>query len=120
MKRAIVSVLILTAVAGAVDVSRLEGLIGQLPADNVETEHKIEGEIMGLGAEGIEALCGMLTPPSEGGDVKVRYALHGLAVYTSRDGAGQERNIYAQSLCNALSKDIDKEIKAFLIEQLSK
>jgi HEAT repeat protein len=78
----------------------------------------IAKELVGLGPDGIGQIAGMLVEPGKGDDVKARYALHGMAIYVSRPGAGTEREMYGRAVAASLKGVGSSAVKGFLARQL--
>ena len=93
-------------------------LIGKLPLSPAAEGRKVIAEIVKLGPPAYEQLSRMLVVPGAGDDAKVRFAMHGLALYTTRPDAEAERRAYAAVLIKALQAQKNRELKAFLIRQL--
>jgi HEAT repeat protein len=98
--------------------AEINELLKSVPAENSTEEGRINAEFMKLGVEGVTELCDMLKRPGDGDDRQVRYALHGLAMYTSAEGREAERKVYSTGIIEGLKAVEDKEVKAFLISQL--
>ena len=96
----------------------VEELVAKLPAETVAEGQQTVAGIVALGPEAIAAICAKIKPPTEGGDLKERYALHALAVHTMRDGAEAERAMLAGELLKALAAAKDREVRAFFIRHL--
>ena len=97
--------------------AEIKELLKSVPAKDSAEESRINAELLKLGVDGIVELCGMLKRPGAGDDRQVRYALHGLAIYTGAEGREAERKVYSTGIMEGLKAAEDKEIKAFLISQ---
>jgi len=111
----VLAVLAVSAVAGAADVAEI---VAKLPADNAAAGQPMLAQIAKLGPGGVKQLCGLITPPSDVGDAKARYALHGLVLHTKRRGAEAERAMVEGVLLAAIAGASDEEVKAFFIRQV--
>ena len=111
------SVVCATVMCGSITVhADLKELLSKYPAKSPEEQSKLSAEI--LKRDAAKELCTMLVPKSVNDDKNVRYALHGLAWHTGRQGAEEEAKQYTAVLINALQNAQDKDVKAFLIRQL--
>jgi len=96
---------------------RADRLVALIPADTPEAKAKLQEHMDLLDGDAIVELCRRLKPPKEGGDARLRYAIHGLATHFST--RPEKRKLFAEALSRALSKAPDhREVKAFLIRQL--
>jgi HEAT repeat protein len=102
----------------AVAVPETDGILARFPAENAAEKDALSAEILKLGPAAVEDVCGRVLPPGTGDDSAARFALNGLAVYVTREGAEVERLLYVRALLEALARPSDKEVKAFLISQL--
>lgn len=98
--------------------TKVADILSQFPAQNAEERDELASEIVQLGPEGIREISRMLVPPGTGDDTLVRFAINGVAVYVSRGGAEEEREMFALALIGSLESAQDNEVKAFLIRQL--
>jgi HEAT repeat protein len=100
--------------------SDVQALVDRFPAQNTEARQGLASQLMGMGSDGILAVCRLLLPPGTGDDTNARYALSALATYVSQEGGEKARELYAKTLVKALKGQNDKEVQAFLIRQLQK
>ncbi len=97
---------------------KISEIIEKFPAQSSAERDAYSAELLHYGPLGILEACRMLLPSGAGDDTKVRFALNGLAVYVSRQGAENERRLYAKTLIKALDSAAESEVRAFLISQL--
>ncbi len=100
--------------------SLVEQLVQKFPAQDAEQKDRLSAELFRLGQKGILDLCRMLLPPEKGDDTKARYAVDALATYVMQNGLEKEREIFAKTLIEALEKQTEKEVQAFLLSQLQR
>jgi uncharacterized protein (TIGR02996 family) len=93
----------------------LSDLLKKLPASDRATAEALSKELVKGGRKVVDGLVARLGGKE---DAKARYALHGLALYTSRPGAGAERKAYSSALAAHLARDHPTSVKAFLLQQL--
>jgi len=96
----------------------LAALVEKLPADDPAVANDVYKQILAGGADSVVALTKMLTVPETGGDAKVRYTVHGLAIHVYRQGAEAERKTFSQALVKQLASNLPASIRGFLIRQL--
>ena len=104
--------------AAASMATTVEELVAKQPAATKAEGQRLAAEIVTLGPAAVKAICAKLKPPAQGGDVRERFALHGLALYVARPEAEAERAMLAGALTDALAAAKDREVKAFLVRQL--
>jgi len=107
-------VLALGGAAGAAQSSVAE-LLTSSPGQTFEQDKALCETLLKQGPEAIRALCDLVQP--SGDDGRVRTVLMDLAVTVGK-GAPQQRQMFSQTLCEALKSDADKEIKALYIQLL--
>jgi HEAT repeat protein len=98
--------------------ARLPALLEKMHKVDSAEGQQVLAEMLKLGPEALEELCGMVVPPGKGDDAKAHYALHGLALYASRPDAEAERKALAAAFLGALESASDRDVKAFFIRQL--
>jgi HEAT repeat protein len=104
--------------AGQYRTSEVEELVEQFPAQNTETRDRLSAELLREGKEGILVVCRMLLPAEKGDDTRARYAVNALANYVMQKGVEREREMFAKALIEALEKQAEKEVQAFLLSQI--
>ncbi len=98
--------------------TRIADILTEMPASNLEILNKQMGELVSLGEKGILKYADMLTPPEKGGDVKVRFALGNLSKYITSSSSSSDRLMVSNAYLAALQGQQNKEISAFLIQQI--
>ncbi len=94
-------------------------VLEKIPADDYETAGRLCTTLLAGGPDVVKELVNRVG--DEFGDpsgVKPKYALHGLAHYASRPGAGQARKMFAETLAGELAAEHSEELKAFIVRQL--
>ena len=74
--------------------------------------------VLAGGKGAVLELIDMLKPIDDGADYKVRYALHGLSVYTCRKGKEKQRADVIDGYTTALAQDRPAPVKEFLVWEL--
>jgi len=100
------------------DAQALAELVANIQSDDAAVRREAFGQLRAMGAEGVQALLGMLVEPGKGDDAGARFALHGMAVQVSRTGAEAERAGFGEALARHLSTDAPPAVKRFVITQL--
>ena len=100
------------------DAGGLEALVQKLPAETNAAAEEVYKEILKGAPASIVELTKMLLEPGKGDDSKVRFTVHGLAIYVYRPDAEAERKMFAQALVGQLEGDLPSAVKGFLIRQL--
>jgi HEAT repeat protein len=123
--RKLISIIIVLALAHHVSFAqdktfetRVADVLTEMPTSNLEILNKQMGEMISLGEQGILKFAEMLSSPTIGGDVKVRYALGNLSKFISSGKNENTRLMVSNAYLKALETQPDDEIKFFLIKQL--
>jgi len=90
-------------------------LIEKFPAHNTDERDRLASQLIRLGQNGIQEICGMLVPPGTDDDTNVRFALSAVTTYVSQKSVERERGMFARAVIKALERESDKEVQAFLI-----
>ncbi len=100
-------------------------IVKRIPAQDAAAAADISRELIKGGAETVKTLVALLAEPGKVDDSKIRYAIHGLALYAARatrEGeapAEPERKMVADSLLAGLADEARPPlVRAFLIQQL--
>jgi len=96
----------------------LAAVVARMPADAAAQANADFAELVRLGPEAVRMLCEQLATAEPGEAAGVQYALHGLAQYVGRPGAGRERRMFARAVSAALPGTADPQAKNFLIRLL--
>jgi len=116
---AVVSALAAPRSAASEPSKQVADVLEKIPADDYETAGRLCTTLLAGGPSVVKELVNLVG--DEFGDpngVKPKYALHGLAHYASRPGAGEARKMLAETLAGELSAKHSDELKAFIVRQL--
>ena len=102
--------------AHAADIS---SLLAPYPAKNQKELSIANADFVAGGEQAIHAACSMLVAYKPQEDIKVRYALNGVARYVARPNAEQERLMFASALCKTLPTLTSKPVQRFVIDTAS-
>ena len=97
--------------------SKIENLLAELPAEDMEEFKASMNEVAALGEEGLVKMAGMLSPPDIGDNSKLEYALGGFSYFVSQPAREDLRLMTVKAFCHALENVSNDENKAFLIRQ---
>jgi HEAT repeat protein len=92
-------------------------VLAQLPASKQDKYNQVMKELCNTGEEGVKMLVSMMNVPGKGDNSKVEYALNGMAYYASGEDA--LKNKMEQAYIAVLDQTNEREIKAFIIRQLT-
>ncbi len=106
---------VFTAVAAE---NGLDSILKQYPAKNANQLKSLSQQVIERGKEGVVDLCSRLSPPEEGGDVNVRFAISGLTKTIQLQGDEADRTLVVKAFLDALQQAENREVKAFLIRQI--
>jgi HEAT repeat protein len=108
-------------------VQDLAALVGKMPDPDKHGKldgiawpeaEKVYDEILQGGRENVVKLVGMLKEIDDGEDYKVRYVIHGLALYLCRPEKKKEREAFAAALVSQLGGDRPKAVQGFVVREL--
>ena len=98
---------------------RVDAILSRCPAPTAADRDALAMELLALGKDGLLETLGRLSMPGPADDTAVRYAVDSLTIYANRPGAPEkERLVCARAFLEALDRQADPELKAFLIEQV--
>jgi len=91
-------------------------LLEIVPAKSTADAERVLASLLQAGAPAIALLASLILEDGHGDDSKVRYAFHGLAIYSGRRDA--DRKLFAQAVSEELEKASPPLVKMFLMQQL--
>ncbi len=98
---------------------QLGDVFAKLPTQDPKVAEDIFSGLAGGGPEVVRQLLDLVGDEfGEESGAKPKYALHGLAIFVSRPGAGGERHKVAQTLAGELDSGRSDEAKALILRQL--
>jgi HEAT repeat protein len=97
--------------------SKIENLLAELPTEDEEEFRTRMNELASMGEKGLVKMTDMLSPPNEGDNSKLEYALGGFAYFVSHPAREDLRQMTVKAFCQALENVSNDENKAFLIRQ---
>ena len=92
--------------------------LAKLPAASPAEAEPIYQELVKAAPDSVVKLVQLLRAPGKDDDSKVRFALHGMALYVHRPNAEAERKALSETLARQLDGNLPPPVKAFLIMQL--
>jgi HEAT repeat protein len=98
---------------------KVTDVIAQMPAGDLIYLDQLVEELIDLGVPGFDNLQQRLTPPGEGDDTAVRFAINSMARYASKFGREKERDFVEINLLEAIENHSDFMVKTFLLNQLN-
>lgn len=90
--------------------------LAQLPAETPSQYNAIISDLVSTGEEGLLDLIGRMNPPGNETNEAYDFAISGWSHFVAKDDS--KRKVAANAFEKALSKPLDKEVKAFVIRQL--
>jgi len=97
---------------------KVTAILAKLPASSPDRLTKIMEEIAVLGKPGLVTIATQLTPPGQGDNTKIEYALGGFTYAATQSGREAWRKMAAEAYAEALNRVPDAYNKMFLIYQL--
>jgi HEAT repeat protein len=105
-------------VAGQAMAAGAADIVAKMPTGSVEEGRKLATELIKLGPPALAEVCKGIVPPGPTNDSKPRFAIHAVALESTRPGAEADRKMVAGALIAALESAKDREVKAFFIRHL--
>ena len=99
--------------------TKVADILAQMPTKNLTHRNNVISDLIELGSEGVNKVTALLTPPGDGDDSAVRFALNSLSRYASQFGMYEARAFAEENLLAALKKQKNVEVKTFLMNQLN-
>jgi HEAT repeat protein len=93
-------------------------VLAQMPAQEEEQFNGLMRDLASTGEAGVLQLVGMMTPPGQGANARMEYALSGLTHWVSAEGSEAQLLATSNAYIKALGTASDREVKAFIIRQL--
>lgn len=100
------------------DEKEITQLSNQLPARNNAELSRIMTELSHYRGKAVDILAAALVSPGQGDDSKQRYALSGLAKFSSEGDDPYLKMQLSAALCQAIEDSSDDEVKDFLFQEL--
>jgi HEAT repeat protein len=98
--------------------TRIADLLAQIPAADSSQFARLMNETAALGEAGILEMARMFTPPGEGDNSRLEYALGGLPFYAMQPKKEDVRLATSNAYTKALNMVQNDEVKGFFIRQL--
>ena len=98
--------------------TRIADVLAGFPAADSAQFYNLMDEMANLGESGIREMSQMLSPPGEGDNTQLEYALGGLSFFAMQENKEELRFMVSNAYSQALDEVSAPEIKAFLIRQL--
>ena len=103
---------------GRTDATIIADALAQLPADTPQHYNQIISDLVSTGEKGLLDLIGRMNPPGNQSNEALDFAISGWTSFVANDDA--KRAVAANAYEKALSRPLDKEVKAFVIRQLKR
>ncbi|SDM57657.1 HEAT repeat [Catalinimonas alkaloidigena] len=98
--------------------TKIADLLAQFPAENAQELDAHMQDMAALQADGLVEMTLLLSPPGQGDNTALEYALGGFSAYVTQPGHETWRAMSVQAYCQALGQVAHDENRAFLIRQL--
>lgn len=101
---------------GRTDATIIADALAQLPAETPQQYNQIMSDLVSTGEKGLLDLIGRMNPPGKQSNESLDFAINGWTSFVANDDA--KRTVAANAYEKALSRPLDKEVKASVIRQL--
>jgi HEAT repeat protein len=98
--------------------TKIADLLAQFPANDLKYTGKLMGDMLALGEEGLNKICGQIIPAGTGDDTKPRFAIDTFTRYLSGNEKVNEKAMWEKICISFAIKEADAGVKDFFIKQL--
>ncbi|HPT21079.1 MAG TPA: DUF1080 domain-containing protein [Bacteroidales bacterium] len=98
--------------------TKVADLLARLPANDLQFNNKLMGDMLLLGETGIKQICDQIVAPGTGNDTSPRFAIESLSRFLSQSGKETERAMWEKICISYAIEKKDNNVKDFFMKQL--
>jgi HEAT repeat protein len=98
--------------------TKVADLLARLPANDLQLNDKLMGDMILIGESGIKQICDQIVPAGTGNDTGPRFAVESLSRFLSQKGKETERATWEKTCISYALGQKDNGIKDFFMKQL--
>jgi len=98
--------------------TKVADLLARFPANDLQLNDKLMGDMLSLGETGIKKICDQIIPAGTGDDTRPRFAAESLSRFLSQSGKETEELIWEKICISYATSQKDISVKDFFIKQL--
>jgi HEAT repeat protein len=98
--------------------TKVADLLARIPANELQFNNKLMGEMLLLGESGIKQICDQIIPAGSGDDTRARFAVESLSRFLSGKGKETEKLDWEKTCIGYATGQKDIGVKDFFMKQL--
>lgn len=98
--------------------TKVADLLARFPANDLQLNDKLMGDMLSLGETGIKKICDQIIPVGTGDDTRPRFAVESLSRFLSQSGKETEKIMWEKVCISYATLQKDNSVKDFFIKQL--
>lgn len=98
--------------------TKVVDLLARLPANDLQFNNKLMGDMLSIGETGIKQICDKIVPPGTGDDTNARFAVESLSRFLSQSGKDTEKSMWEKICISYAVGQKDNNVKDFFMKQL--
>lgn len=98
--------------------TKVADLLARLPANDLQFNDKLMGDMLLIGEAGIKQICDQIIPAGTGDDTRPRFAVESLSRFLSQKGREAERTTWEKTCISYALSQKDSGVKDFFMKQL--
>jgi hypothetical protein len=98
--------------------TKVADILARFPANDLQFNDKLMGDILSLGETGIKQICDQIIPSGTGDDTRARFAVESLTRFLSQKGKETEREVWEKTCIGYAIDKKDNSVKDFFMKQL--
>jgi HEAT repeat protein len=98
--------------------TKVADLLARLPANDLQFNDKLMGDMLLIGEDGIKQICDQIIPAGTGDDTRPRFAVESLSRFLSQKGKEAERATWEKTCISYALSQKDSGVKDFFMKQL--
>lgn len=98
--------------------TKVADLLARFPANDLQLNNKLMGDMLTLGDTGLKQICDMIIPAGTGDDTPSRFAIESFTRFLSQKGKENERAEWEKRCISYATTHKDNGVKDFFMKQL--
>jgi HEAT repeat protein len=98
--------------------TKVADLLARFPANDLQFNEKLMGDMLLLGEPGIKQICNQIIPAGTGDDTRPRFAVESLTRFLSKPGKEADRELWEKICISYAIGQKDNGVKDFFMKQL--
>lgn len=98
--------------------TKVADLLARFPANDLQFNNKLMGDMLLLGEPGIKQICDQVVPSGTGDDTRPRFAIESFTRFISQKGKETEKTLWEKTCISYALSQKDNGVKDFFMKQL--